>query len=244
MLEIGMKSEYVFSFFGLLISNSFFTTFLVTVVIILVSVIFYKNVDNGKSVFIKTVKLFVSKLYAFIDSIIDDEKMSEVILPLVATFFIFILTANIFALIPGFLGSVFLENSQGTYSLLRSPNSDLTTTLALAVISVFSIQYFSLKTLGFRRFLSRFLNFRSPLKFVLGFFEMISEFVKVLSFSFRLFGNVFAGEVLLLVMAFLVPYFIPVPFMLLEVFVGFVQAFIFAVLTITFARIGMVKHEK
>jgi len=162
----------------------------------------------------------------------------------VATFFIFIVTANLLALIPGFLGSLFVRVPRGRVPLLRSPNSDLTTTLALALFSVFAIQFFSLRALGLKGYLGRFFNFTNPIRFVLGFFEMISEGVKVLSFSFRLFGNIFAGEVLLLVIAFLIPYFIPLPFMLLEVFVGVIQAFVFAVLTLTFIKTSTGKDPR
>jgi len=88
----------------------------------------------------------------------------------------------------------------------------------------------------------RFFNFKNPMAFILGFFEMISEAVKILSFSFRLFGNVFAGEVLLLIIAFLVPYIIPLPFMILEVFVGIIQAFIFAILTLTYIKTSTMRH--
>jgi F-type H+-transporting ATPase subunit a len=151
-------------------------------------------------------------------------------------------TANLLALLPGFLGSFFVHTADGNIPLLRSPNSDLTTTLALTVVSIFSIQFFSLRILGFRRYVARFFDFSGPVKFILGFFEMISEAVKVLSFSFRLFGNIFAGEVLLLVIAFLVPYIVPLPFMILEMFVGVIQAFIFAVLTLTFIRTGTMRH--
>jgi F-type H+-transporting ATPase subunit a len=142
------------------------------------------------------------------------------------------------ALLPGFLGSFFIATPDGPVSLFRSPNSDLTTTLALAIVTVMSIQYFSITTLGLRTYIKRFINFSGPLNFILGFFEILSEAVRVLSFSFRLFGNVFAGEVLLLVVAFLIPYILPVPFMILEVFIGLIQAYIFSTLALTYIRLS------
>ncbi len=242
MLDIKLKSEYVISFFGLDITNTFLTSILVTVIIFIIALYFYRN-RTKNNIFIQTTKLTIKKLYYFIMTKIDDEVISRKVLPIIATFFIFILTANLLALLPGFLGSMFLKNGVEQISLLRSPNSNLTTTIALAIISVFSVQLFSVKALGLKNFLKRFLNLSSITKFILGFFEMISESVKILSFSFRLFGNIFAGEVLLLIIAFLTPYIIPLPFMFLEVFVGFIQAFIFAILTLTFIKVGMLKHE-
>jgi F-type H+-transporting ATPase subunit a len=79
---------------------------------------------------------------------------------------------------------------------------------------------------------------------MVGILELISEFAKVVSFSFRLFGNVFAGEVLLAVLAFLIPYFLPIPFYGLELFVALVQAYVFAMLTLTFIKLATVSHDE
>lgn len=242
MLNINLEPEYVINILGLNITNSFLTSIIVTIFLTFFAVLFYL-LKNKKTFYTLFIKILIRKVYKFINSIVEDANLTEKILPLITTFFIFILSANLFALIPGFLGSINITTSSTTLPLLKSPNSDLTITLALAIISVFSIQFFSIKNLGFKIFIKRFINFSSPVKFILGFFELISESSKILSFSFRLFGNVFAGEVLLLVMAFLMPYFIPLPFMLLEIFVGFIQSLIFAILSITFIKIGILNNE-
>ena len=92
---------------------------------------------------------------------------------------------------------------------------------------------------GWKGRLKTFFNFESPIAFFVGILELISEFAKIISFSFRLFGNVFAGEVLLTIMAFLLPYVAPLPFMFLEIFVGFIQAFIFGMLTLVFISMAV-----
>ena len=242
MIDISLHQEYIFSVFGINVSNTFFTSFVVTVILIIFSVIFFGKRDVEKSKLVNGARVLVFELLRVVDSITENRELSKRVLPLVSSFFIFIITANLVALIPGFLGSFFIDTGAGPVALLKSPNSDLTTTLALAVFSVISIQIIALKELGLGGFLKRFFNFESPIRFILGFFEIISESVKVISFSFRLFGNVFAGEVLLVVIAFLVPYLIPVPFMVLEVFVGVIQAFIFAMLTLTFIKTSIVRH--
>jgi F-type H+-transporting ATPase subunit a len=100
--------------------------------------------------------------------------------------------------------------------------------------------------LGVKKYAGKFLI--SPLKkpyFIgtfVGLLEIISEFAKVISFSFRLFGNIFAGEVLLTVMLMLVPYFLPLPFLFLEIFVGFIQALVFAMLTLVFMKMATEAH--
>lgn len=242
MINVGLQPEYILSIFGLFLTNTFLTSVLVTVLLAVLGIIFYFKRQGHKNIFVNGIRILVFELLKLTDSVTGDRELSKKILPLIATFFLFIVTANLLALIPGFLGSFFVQTSAGEVPLVRSPNSDLTTTLALALFSVLAIQFFSLRVLGIKKYLGRFFNFTNPIKFVLGFFEMISEGVKVLSFSFRLFGNIFAGEVLLLVIAFLVPYIVPLPFMILEVFVGIIQAFIFAALTLTFIKTSIVRH--
>lgn len=126
--------------------------------------------------------------------------------------------------------------------LFRGNNADLNATLALALISVTMIQFYGIQFLGFKTYISKFLNFKDPIYFVLGILEIISELSKVISFAFRLFGNVFAGEVLLTIVAFLVPVLASFPFVILEVFVGFVQALVFSMLTSVFLSLSVSHH--
>lgn len=147
--------------------------------------------------------------------------------------------------------------------LVRSPSTDINTTLALALISVLMTQVFGMQALGvvkywFVRFLmiGKFIEFFKTLfkgkpnfgllvfgflDLFMGILEFISEVSKILSFTFRLFGNIFAGEVVLLIMAFLF-FALPFPFYALEIFVGFIQAFVFAILTLVFMTIATTAH--
>lgn len=126
--------------------------------------------------------------------------------------------------------------------LLRAATADLNMTIGLAIIAVLAMQYFGFTTLGFH-YSSRFLNFKNPISFFIGILEIISDLSKVISFAFRLFGNIFAGEVLLAVMAFLMPFIAPMPFLMLELFVGFIQAVVFSTLTSVFVDVA-VSHEE
>jgi F-type H+-transporting ATPase subunit a len=94
-------------------------------------------------------------------------------------------------------------------------------------------------TLGLFKYGGKFINFHSPLGFVIGLIELISEIARLISFSFRLFGNIFAGKTLLVVVMFFVPYVLPVPLLAFEVFVGFIQAFIFSILTLFFIKLAV-----
>lgn len=124
----------------------------------------------------------------------------------------------------------------------RSPSADLNMTLALALIVFFATQYFGFHDLGLG-YLGKFINFRAgPIGFIVGIVELLSEFVRIISFMFRLFGNIFAGEVVLLVMAFLVPWLLPSIFYGYELFVAFIQAFIFSILCMVFISLAVEVH--
>lgn len=129
--------------------------------------------------------------------------------------------------------------------LLRSMNTDLNVTLALTIITVIFIEVMGVIALGFFRYTGKFINFSGHsiaerlLNFVVGLIELVSEISRLVSFSFRLFGNIFAGEVLIAVAAFFAPYVLPVPLMAFETFVGFVQAAVFALLALFFIKMAI-----
>ena len=126
---------------------------------------------------------------------------------------------------------------------LRSANTTLNTTLALAIVAMVMVHWWGLRTLGVFGHLGKYINFREgPIGVFVGLLEGISEIARVISFTFRLFGNIFAGEVLLIAMAFLVPLVGLIPFLGLELFVGLIQAFIFAMLILVFAATATIRH--
>ncbi len=135
---------------------------------------------------------------------------------------------------------------------VRAAATDLNMTVALAIVAVIMVQVYGVWSLG-PDYFQKFLNLRAlgnlgkkPLgliDFVVGVFEIISEFAKIISFAFRLFGNIFAGQVLLFIMAFLAATMLPVIFYALELFVGLMQAFVFAVLTLIFSAQAMQSHH-
>ncbi len=138
------------------------------------------------------------------------------------------------------------EGHASTKPLLRAPSTDLNMTFALALITMIMVQYFGLKDLGLR-YLRKFFAFRKGgmgmLMGVVGLLELVGEFAKIISFTFRLFGNIFAGEVLLAVMAFLIPFVVPSIFYGFEVFVGFIQAAVFMMLALIFFTSATVSHD-
>lgn len=138
------------------------------------------------------------------------------------------------------------DHHAATKPLLRAPSTDLNMTFALAIITMVLVQWYGLKALGIR-YLRKFFAFRKGGMGVVlgavGILEFISEFAKIISFAFRLFGNIFAGEVLLAVMAFLVPFIVPSVFYGFEIFVGFIQAAVFMMLALIFFTAATISHD-
>ena len=126
---------------------------------------------------------------------------------------------------------------------LRGANTDINTTLAIALVAMFMVHFWGFSALGFLGHMGKFINFKEgPIGFFVGILEAISELARIISFTFRLFGNIFAGEVLLVAMAFLLPLIGIIPFLGLELFVGVIQGFIFAMLTLVFAVMATTRH--
>jgi len=125
----------------------------------------------------------------------------------------------------------------------RSMNTDINSPLSIAITAMIFIEFWGITTLGLFKYGSKFLNFSSPINFVVGMLEFVAEIARLISFSFRLFGNMLAGEILLLVMTFLAPFLVALPFYALETFVGVIQAFVFAMLTLVFGVLAVSAHE-
>lgn len=244
-MHISLAAETLFHWNGIPITNSLITTWVVVALLCILGVsvgLTFRKLPQGLQHFFEMVYEIFDKMAI---ELIGEAGRKYV--PLVVTFFLFIIISNWMGVLPG-VGSLGINVHHGEevefLPLFRGANADLNTTLALALTSVVLTQVFSIQVSGVVGHLK---HFKNPL-------ELISEFSKVLSFAFRLFGNVFAGEVLLLaggtILAVLMQQdhpalgiaggFIQAPFLMLEVFVGFIQAFIFSVLTLSFIS-GYVK---
>jgi F-type H+-transporting ATPase subunit a len=175
------------------------------------------------------VEAVIEGAFKFIGTLNRDERKAKILFPIVFTMFLFILSANLFAFLPG--------SAAATYNgatLFRSVMSDYTVVFMLTLVSIMTAQVVAVVANGPIGYIGKYLNFSSPLAFVLGLMDIIGEFSKILSLSFRLFGNVFAGEVLGSVMLFLMPFFLPLPFMFMGLLSAVIQAFVFSLLTTIF----------
>lgn len=183
-------------------------------------------------------------LYDTTVEVIGDKKVAKKVLPLAVTLMLFFMINNWLGLLP-VVGSVFYEGQP----LFRGVAADLNTTLALAIISIVTAQAWAIKRMGFFKSAGRYFHnpFKDPLHFFIGLLEFIAEFSRTAALSLRIFGNVFGGEVLLAVIAYLTSYAAPLAlpvFYGLELFVGAVQAYVFFMLTIVFISLGLPDPEE
>ena len=209
------------------------------------------------------IEVMLDSFYTLTESI--SGKNAGKIFPWFVTFFLFILIANWSGLIPGH-GSIGFHQAAGAsravedtqvkeeahaapaeeeklnlVPIMRNATSDLNVTLALALISLIATHALAIRATGIKDYLMRFFSFNPILLFV-GLLEIVSEFTKIISLSFRLFGNIFAGAVVLTLISGFFAFIAPLPFLLLEIIVGLIQALIFAMLTMVFMAVLSTPH--
>ncbi len=229
MEHISIVAETLFHIGPLPVTNTMLTGWLVAIFLIVLSLVVSNGLKHVPGKLQNFVEVIIEQFLKFVETIAGDRKTAERFFPIVATIFLFVLCSNWLGTLPG-IGSIGTTINGEFVPLFRSVHSDVNMTLALALITVVLSHIYGLMTVGAKHHLGKFITFKGPIAAFTGILEIISELSKIISLSFRLFGNIFAGEVLLIIMGMLVPYVAPVPFLGLELFVGFIQALIFATL--------------
>lgn len=244
MSEATLAPEVITTFFGFKVTNTFLSTLLVD--LLLITLIFF--IRTRFSLIPNTLQniteVTIDTLYSLNEQI--SGKFTKSIFPWFASFFIFIFIANILGLLPGFGSIGFFHEEHGRMAfvpIFRGLTSDLNATLALAIVSLVATHVLSIKYNGLINYLKRFISINPVFLFV-GLLEIVSEITKIISLSFRLFGNIYAGEVVLTTIAGLFAFVVPIPFLILEGIVAFVQALVFSMLTMVFMSILIVPHHQ
>ena len=257
--HIEVPAEAIFYLGPIPITNTMLASWFTVLVII---GLFYAGTHRMKLVptgLQNAIEWAVETLLNFVETTAGRENGRR-FFPVVATIFFFVIMNAWLGLLPGF-GTIgfgqageqlgLLPSFEVQAPLLRAANTDINLPLALAVMSFVFVEYWGVSTLGFFRYGSKFLRFGELLRgrifiglidMFVGALEALSELVRLISFTFRLFGNMFAGEVLLLVIVSLIPWVAVLMFYALEVLVGFVQALVFAGLTLVFATVAVAEH--
>ena len=234
-MNIELAPEILFNIGFLPITNTLLTTWFAMIVIVSLAYASTRKVALIPGKPQAVIEIVLDWIYGLGEGLSDPVRAKK-FFAIVATFFIFIIFANYLGLFPG-VGTIGYYTQHGGEAVwvpfIRPMNTDLNATLALALISVTMTHYYAISILGFGAYLGKFFSLNPVFLFV-GFLEIIAEFTKLISLSFRLFGNIFAGEALLVTISSLFAFVLPLPFMALELLVGFVQAMIFMMLTLVF----------
>jgi F-type H+-transporting ATPase subunit a len=261
--HVELAAEEVFSVAGFAITNTMLAAFFTIAVLGVVCFAATRKMKIVPKGLQNVVEALLEMLINFVDDTAGKD-YGRKFFPVVATIFIFVVANAWLSLLPGFMTIVVGEEA---VPLLRGANTDINFALALSLVSFVFVEYWGLRSQGFFRYMRRFFNvgglfrgigqiFKGKIRSGLGtlvtgiveaftgLIEIISELVRILSLTFRLFGNMTAGELLILVMIFLIPWVAAIPFYGLELFLGFVQALIFGGLTLVFLVIAVTPREE
>lgn len=241
-MEVSIAAESLFHIGNFPITNTLIMTLIVSSLIMVIAFAVRGKLQTVPRGLQNIVEVLVESLYNLTIEVTQDKKLAASIFPLIATLFIFVLFSNWIGLLPG-MGTVGLQHEgHSIIPFIRSSSADLNTAIALSLISVFSAQFIGIASIGVVKYGKKFFvsPFHKPyfIGSIVGLLELMGEVTRLFSFSFRLFGNVFAGEVLLMVMLHLMPFVLPVPFLIIELFVGCIQALVFALLSLVFIKMA------
>ncbi len=242
-----LAPEVLFTLGGMKITNTMINVWLALIIFLVLGLIVRRIVALRPGKLQNFIEYFLEILLGYFDQVTGDRKKTMRFLPLTGSVFFFILLSNWLGLLPG-TGSITYNHTM----LLRPANTDLNLTIVMALTAVFASHIFGLVTVGVFTHINKFIQigtfFKSLLKgpvaiftaiveLAVGLIELASEAAKVMSLSLRLFGNIFAGEVLISVIASLAGLLIPTPFMMLELLVGVIQAAVFTMLTLVYLTV-------
>ncbi|MBI4094021.1 F0F1 ATP synthase subunit A [Candidatus Kaiserbacteria bacterium] len=239
-IHVAIAAEKLGEFFGIPITNTLVTSWVVLAILIGLAFLVrgrLSMIPGRLQTLLEEAIIFV---YDYVAETLGSKDMARKFFPLLMTIFLFIFIGNMLHFIPG-VGSIGFFHGDEFEALLRAPSTDLTVPLMLALVSFFVIEFTGIAAIGIWKYGSKFIQnpLTNPMGFAIGLIELIGELVRVVSLSFRLFGNILAGEVIIAVAVYFAPYLAPVPLMLFEIFVGFLQAAIFALLTLFFIKLAI-----
>lgn len=264
--EPTLFAEPVFHVGSFTITNSLLNSWLVVFLIVVFSLFIRKSIARIPRGIQNISEIILERALNLADSVTGSRDKTMKCMPIVFPLFVFLLLNNWLGIFPGVGTLGFIEthgNEKVFVPLLRGGTADLNTTLALAITAVLATHIFGVIFTSAWSHLNRFVGIRlildlprklfrekqftsiivHPIQFFVGIVELVGEVAKVASLSFRLFGNIFAGEVLLTAMAAIFAYILPVPFIFLELVVGIIQALIFSMLTLVFLTVMTTRHE-
>ncbi len=248
-----LAAETIFNIGSFSVTNTYINSTLTVLVFIVLGFLVkrsIKDVPRGLQNFFEAI---IELMLGYFAQVTGSRKKSIKFLPLIGSLFLFILISNWIGILPG-IGSIGITRAGEFIPLFRPANTDLNLTLAMAIFGVILAHVIGIFTIGFFKYFNKFIKaadvwhavkskkaitiFTAMIEVGVGLLEIISEAAKLLSLSLRLFGNIFAGEVLLTVLAGIFAYVLPLPFLGLELLVGIIQATVFSMLVLTYITVA------
>ncbi len=239
MIEISLKPDVLGIFAGFPITNALLVSVLTTIVLCVIFMFVarrMKQVPGRLQLFVET---FLTGSYEFVHGVTQNETVTKRMFPIFTTLLLFFLAANLTGFIPGLAALSFND-----MPLYRSATSDYALIFVITMVMFIGWQLVAIVSGGLFGYVKKYINFSSPMDFVMGLLDIIGESAKIVSLSFRLFGNIFAGEVIATVMLVLMPYVAPVPFALLGLLSSVIQAAVFPILVLIFFNMAIVVKEE
>lgn len=242
------------------VTNALFTSWVVVFILIVIGIVVKISIKKIPKGIQNLFEVLIEAAEDLCDQVTSSRAITNKAFPIVFAVFMFVLLNNWMGILP--LGGFGLIEGHAFIPIFRSGTADINGTLPLALLSVIGANLFGVITIGLWKTINKYVNLKAlggiftkikkdpailmtaPIMFAVGLLELVGEFAKIASLSFRLFGNVFAGEVLLASMGVIIAFVLPTPFLLLEVLVGVIQAFIFAILTLVYYTISSMDHEE
>lgn len=262
--EVTIFAEPIFHIGDFQITNSLLISWFAVLLVLIIGLGLRKKIDIIPGKIQNIFEMVIDKFLEIFDSVTNSREKSLKFFPLIFALFVFILLNNWFGLLPGVgsIGRTVSGHGEKVFvPFFRGGTADLNTTLALAIIGVVASHIIGVVSVGIFNHFNKFINIKAilempgrifkdpavlvvnPIKVFVGVLEIIGEIAKVASLSFRLFGNIFAGEVLLASISAIFVFGAPIPFMFLEVLVGLIQALIFAILVLVYLTMNTTVEE-
>jgi F-type H+-transporting ATPase subunit a len=262
---VELPAEPVFHIRHFSVTNTLIASWFTIIVLVVLSFILTRKMKLVPGRRQAMAESIVEGLLNFVESVAG-KKHARMIFPGIATIFIYVISNAYLALLP-FFGSIEVIEHHGRFALFRAANTDVNVPLSIAIMSFIFVESWGMRAVGVSHYLSEFINLRQMIEglkqlftgkigqavmniafgfinLFVGVLEVFSHLIRMLSFTFRLFGNMTAGEILILVSCFLIPLVFTIPFYGLELLIGLIQALIFSGLTLVFGTIAVSPHEE
>ncbi len=262
--EVTLFAEPVLHFGNFTVTNALLTSWVVVLIVIIISGVLRSKLKEVPGKFQHLFEIVLEGALSLCDQVTNSRALTLRIFPVAISAFFFILLNNWLGIMPigGFGLIENTEHGKAFIPYFRGGTADINTTIALSVMAVVGANLFGIFSIGVWKTFNKYVNIKAlggiftkvkhdptviivaPITFFVGLIEIVGEFAKIASLSFRLFGNVFAGEVLLASMAALMAYVVPIPFLFLEILVGVIQALIFSILLVVYFTISASDHDE